>query len=324
MPRRCLTAALAAFAILSGPQPGVSQDRYPNRGIRIVVPFAPGGGVDALARMMAERMQTRMGVSVVVENRAGANGTIGGASVQQAAPDGYMVLFSANTHSMAKLVMARPTYDPLADFTPIARVAEAPMLVVMSTQMPQQTLAEVADAARRNPERWTAGVAALGSTGHFATVKFMRLARVDLNVVVYRGTAPALTDVAGGHIQLLADAILSLLPMAREGKVKALAVTTPKRSAIAPEVPTAAESGLPGLEIAAWYAVWGPKGMPPEIVKRLNEECNAAIRELAQAGRLGVVGAEPVAESSEKFARYQVEEVARNGELLKSVNFQPQ
>lgn len=323
-PRMVVLAALAAAAFLLSPQPGAAQESYPNRIVKIVVPFAPGGGVDVLARMMAERLQARMGVSVVVENRAGANGTVGGSSVQQAAPDGYTLLFSANTHAMAKLVMARPPYDPVADFTPIARVAEAPMLVVLSPKMPQATLAEVAEAARKNPERWAAGVAALGSTGHFATLKLAQLAKADLNVVVYRGTAPALTDVAGGHIQLLADAILSLLPMARDGAVKALAVTTAKRSAIAPEIPTAAESGMPGLEIAAWYALWGPKDMPAGIVARLNRECGEAIRELVAAGRLSVIGAEPVQQSAEAFARFQADEVARNDALLKAVNFQPQ
>jgi tripartite-type tricarboxylate transporter receptor subunit TctC len=322
--RRIVTFALAAFVILCGAEQSSAQNGYPNRPIRIIVPFAPGGGVDTLARLMAEKMQANMGTPVVVENRAGANGTLGGGAVQQAAPDGYTVLFSANTHAMARLVMAKVPYDPLADFTPIARVAEAPMLVVMSARMPQTTLAEVAEAVRRNPEQWAVGTAALGSTGHFATLKFSQLAQAKLNTILYRGTAPALNDVAGGHTQLLADAIMSLLPMARAGNVKALAVTTAKRSAIAPEIPTAAESGLPGLEITAWYAMWGPKDMPADIVKRLNAESTKAIRELAQSGRLADIGAEPVYETQEQFARYQAAEVERNGELLKSVDFQPQ
>jgi tripartite-type tricarboxylate transporter receptor subunit TctC len=322
--RRFAVAVLAASALFGGPSSGLAQNAYPDRTIRIVVPFAAGGGVDVLARMMAERMQAKMGVNVIVENRAGANGTIGGSGVQQSAPDGYTVLFSSNTHSMAKQVMAKPPYDPLTDFTPIARVGEAPLLAVISPKMPQKTLAEAAEAARKNPEQWTAGTPALGSPGHIATIQFMRLAKVDLTITPYRGTAPALTDVAGGHIQLLTDAILVLLPMAREGKVKGLAVTSPKRSAIAPEIPTAAESGLPGLEVVAWYGMWGPKGMADDVVKRLNAASAVAIHELALAGRLADVGVEPVDETPEQFARYMAAEVARNGELLKSVNFQPQ
>ena len=322
---RCITAALIAFALLAVVAPGLSQSgSFPERTIRIIVPFAAGGGVDVLARMMAERMQAKLGVNVIVENRAGANGTIGGSGVQQSAPDGYTLLFSSNTHSMARLVMAKPPYDPLTDFTSIARVGEAPLLTVMSPKMPQKTLAEVAEAARRNPEQWTAGTPALGSPSHVATIQFMRLAKVDLTITPYRGTAPALTDVAGGHIQLLTDAIVVLLPMAREGQVKGLAVTTARRSAIAPEIPTAAESGLPGLEVAAWYALWGPKGMAADVVRRLNAACGDAIRELAQAGRLAEIGVEPVDETPEEFARYMAAEVARNTELLKSVNFQAQ
>lgn len=321
---RLITAALTAAAILGSASPGLSQGGYPDRTIHIIVPFPPGGGVDVLARMLAEKMQAKLGVNVIVENRAGASGTIGGSAVQQSAPDGYTVLFSSNTHSMTKLVMAKPPYDPLTDFTSIARVGVAPLLTVMSPKMPQKTLAEVAEAARKNPDQWTAGTPALGSPSHIATIQFMRLAKVNLTITPYRGTAPALTDVAGGHIQLLTDAIVVLLPMARDGKVKGLAVTTPKRSAIAPEIPTAGESGLPGLEVVAWYGLWGPKGLPEGVVKRLNAASADAIRELAQAGRLAKVGVEPVDETPEQFARYMAAEVARNGELLKSVNFQPQ
>ena len=322
---RLSVVALAALAFAASAAPGFSQGAsFPDRTIRIVVPFAAGGGVDVLARMMAERMQAKLGVNVIVENRAGASGTIGGSAVMQSPPDGYTVLFSSNTHSMTRLVMAKPPYDPLTDFTSIARVGEAPLLTVMSPKMPQTTLAEVADAARKHPDQWTAGTPALGSPSHVATIQFMRLAKVDLTITPYRGTAPALTDVAGGHIQLLTDAIVVLLPMAREGKVKGLAVTAAKRSAIAPEVPTAGESGLPGLEVAAWYALWGPKGMPADVVQRLNAASGEAIRELAQTGRLAEVGVEPVSETPEQFASYMAAEVARNSELLKSVNFQPQ
>jgi len=323
--RHFITAALAAAVMCGSAAPGFPQGgTFPDRTIRIIVPFAAGGGVDTLARLMAERMQARMGVNVIVENRAGANGTIGGAGVMQSPPDGYTLLFSSNTHSMAKLVMARPPYDPLTDFTSIARVGEAPLLTVMSNAMPQKTLAEVAEAARKEPDKWTAGTPALGSPGHIATIQFMRLAKVNLTVTPYRGTAPALTDVVGGHIQLLTDAIVVLLPQARDGKVKALAVTSAKRSAIAPDVPTGAESGVPGLEVLSWYAVWGPKGMPDDVVKRLNAECTSAIGELARAGKLNEIGVEPVNQTPQAFADFMAAEVARNGELLKSVNFQPQ
>lgn len=323
--RVVIGAALALVLCTAVAAPASAESAsYPNRTVKIVVPFVAGGGVDVLARMMAEKLQAKLNATVIVENRAGANGTMGGASVQQAAPDGYTLLFSSNTHSMAKLVMSKPPYDPLTDFTPIARVGEAPLLTVMSPLRSEKTLAEVAAAVREKPNEWTAGTPALGSPSHIATISFMRLSGVQLTVTPYRGTAPALTDVAGGHIQLLTDAMVVLLPMARSGQVKALAITMPHRSALAPDIPTAAESGVPGLQVAAWYAFWGPRGLPADIVKQLNGAISEVTRDLAAGGRLRELGVEAVHETPEEFARYMAAEVARNAELLKSVHFQPQ
>jgi len=322
--RHLAAAALAVLAVSVGSSPAWSQDgKFPNRTIRIVVPFAAGGGVDALARLLAERMHNKMGVSIIVENRAGANGTIGGSYVLQSAPDGYTVLFSSNTHTMSKLVMANAPYDPLTDFTPIARLGEAPLLAVIATRLPQKTLAEIAAAAQKDPKSWTAGTPALGSPGHLATLSFNRLTKTNLTIAAYRGTAPALNDVAGGHIEMLIDAMVVLLPMAKSGRVKDIAVTTTKRSAIAPDIPTAAESGVPGLNVVAWYGMWGPKGMPVDVVASLNASAADALRELDAAGRLAQLGVEPTFGTSAEFAKFQASEVQRNGDLLNSVNFKP-
>lgn len=325
--RHFMLAALAAFAVLAGSSPALSQGqegKFPIRTIRIVVPFAAGGGVDALARLLAERMHNKMGVSVIVENRAGANGTIGGSYVLQSPPDGYTVLFSSNTHTMSKLVMASAPYDPLADFTPIARVGEAPLLAVIATRLPQKTLAEIAAAAQKDPKRWTAGTPALGSPGHLATLTFNRLTKTNLTIAPYKGTAPALNDVAGGHIEMLIDAMVVLLPMAKSGRVKDIAVTSIKRSAIAPDIPTAAESGVPGLNVVAWYGMWGPKGMPADVAAGLNAAAADAVRELDAAGRLAQLGVEPTFGTSAEFAKFQAAEVQRNADLLNSINFKPQ
>ncbi len=316
-----LLALLAAVALV----PSAASAQYPNRVIKIVVPFAPGGGVDVLARLIAEKLGPKLGTNVIVENRAGASGTIGGSYVQQSSPDGYTLLFSSNTHSMAKLVMAQAPYDPLTDFTFIARVGETPLLTVMTPQQPEKTLAEIAASIKKAPDKWTAGTPALGSPSHIATIAFMRLAGVNLTVTPYRGTAPALTDVAGGHIQLLTDAMVVLLPMAKSGQVKGIALTSKRRSALAPDLPTAAESGMPGLDVVAWYGLWGPKGVPADVVSKLNTACADVMKELDQAGRLKDLGAEPVTgETPEDFHKYTAAEVGRNAELLKSVNFQPQ
>jgi tripartite-type tricarboxylate transporter receptor subunit TctC len=323
---RILKIALTAISLfVAGSYAGFAQQSsYPNRSIKIVVPFAPGGGVDAMARVIAEKLAAKFGVTVFVENRAGANGIVGGSYVQQAAPDGYTLLLSSNTHSMAKQVMRNPPYDPLTDFSFVARIGEAPLLTVLSTTQPETTLGEIATSIKKKPEAWTAGTPALGSPGHIATIAFMQLTKTNLTVTPYRGTAPALNDVVGGHIQLLTDAIIVLLPMAKSGKVKGIAVTSAHRSKLAPEIPTAAESGVPGLNVVAWYGIWGPKGMSADVTTKLNAAVAQATRELSEDGRLATFGVEPVYETPEQFSHYTAAEVARNAELLKSVNFQPE
>lgn len=321
--RQFLFSALAASAGLIVAPTTVEAADYPNRVIRLVVPFAAGGGVDVFARLLAEKLKEKRGVTIIVENRAGANGSIGGALVRNSAPDGYTLLFSAATHVMAKQVMRSPPYDPVADFTPVIRVGEAPMLVVMSPNLPFSTITEVAADARKQPNKWIFATAALGAPGHIATVAFNKLAGVNLTIVPYRGTAPGLTDVAAGHVQLMIDPVLALLPMARGGYVKPLAITAAERTTLAPEIPTAAQSGMPGLEFASWYGVWGPKGLPREIVAWLNAAFAEATVELAASGRLIELGIEPVTGSPEEFARYIENDVRRNTELLQSVNFEP-
>ena len=313
------------IAVVAGVVPAFAQTKgYPDQTIKIVVPFAPGGGVDAVARLMAERLGSELSVPVIVENRAGASGTVGGGYVQRAAADGYTLLLSSNTHSMAKQVLANAPYDPLKDFTFIARVGQAPLMTVMATDRPQTSLSDIAKAIKADPNTWTAGTPALGSPGHIATIAFMQLTGAKLTVVPYRGTAPALNDVVGGHIQLLTDAMLVLLPMAKGGKVKGIAVTSRKRTKLAPDLPSAAESGVPGLDVSAWYGVWGPKGMPQDVVEKLNKAFTEATQELDKQGKLAAIGVEPVYETAEQFRAYTETEVARNAELLNSVGFQPE
>ena len=322
--RRFITSALAATGANLIARPARAES-YPvaSRPIRLVVPFAPGGGVDVLARLYAEALKDAHGLTVVVENRGGANGSLGGQMVHQAAPDGYTLLFSASTHTMARLVMRNAPYDPLTEFTPIARVGEAPMLVIMSADRPQKTIAEVIADAKKAPERWIFAASSLGSMGYLATVAFNQNAGLNLTITSYRGTAPALTDVAGGHVQLMIDPLLVLLPQARGGQVKALAITTPKRSALAPDIPTAAESGMTGLEFVSWYGFWGPKGLPAEVVAWINTAANAATRDLVKSGRFAELGQEPVTGTPEDFGRYIEADFARNAALLKAAKFEP-
>jgi tripartite-type tricarboxylate transporter receptor subunit TctC len=319
-----IVAILAALGAAVWSEVGLAQAAsFPDRPIRFIVPFSAGGGMDVYARLVAEKIKQGQGHTIVVENRTGGNGTVGAGAVKNAEPDGYTLLFSAAVHVMAKQVMKTVPYDPLADFAPIARVGEAPMMLVMAPDRAPASITELLREARAQPDKWTFGTAALGSPGHLATVAFNHLSGLNLTIVTYRGTAPALTDVAGGHVQLLIDPVIALLPMANEGKVKGLAVTSAKRTKLAPNYPTAAESGLPGLEHATWYGVWGPKTLPAELVTRLNEIMSRAVHDLDREGRLARAGIEPVMESPERFAAYAKAYLERNTELLKSAKFDP-
>lgn len=289
--------------------------------IKLIVPFAPGGGVDTAARLIARQLQVNTGTTVIVENRAGASGTVGGKVVQMAAADGQTLLFSASTHMLVKEVLKVPPYDPVNDFAAVARVAEAPLMLVISPSLPQRSAKAVLEAARLNPDKWTAALPALGAASHVGTLMLAQQGNVKFTTAAYRGTAPALTDVAGGHSQILMDSIIALLPMAKEGRVRPIAVTSAKRVGIAPDVPTAAESGFPNMVYYSWYGVWAPKATPAAKVKSLNEAFNAAVKDLARAGTLSPLGILPVIEDVAQFRQFMVQDMQRSTELLRASGF---
>jgi tripartite-type tricarboxylate transporter receptor subunit TctC len=316
------TAAIAGASAFS-PSTFAQGEKFPSRPIRIIVPFAAGGGVDVYARLLADKMAQQTGAVFVIDNRPGGNATIGGNAVKTAAADGYTLLFSAATHVMARHVLKNAPYDPLADFASIARVGEAPMLLVMAPNRKPANVADLIAAIKAEPKQWTFGTANLGAPGHLATLAFNQGAKLDTAIVAYRGTAPALNDVAGGHIQLLIDPVLALLPMAKDKKVTGLAVTSGKRTRLAPDIPTVAESGLAGFDHASWYGLWGPKDLPPALVATLNQMANNAVKQLDSEGRLAQLGIEAVVEEPQQFANYAAKYVARNAELLTNAKFEP-
>jgi tripartite-type tricarboxylate transporter receptor subunit TctC len=302
-----------------------AQAKYPTGAtIKMIVPFAPGGGVDNAARLIAKQLQTNLNVTVIVENRAGANGSLGGKAVQTAMPDGMTLLFSASTHALAKQVMANPPYDPWTDFAYVARVGEAPLMMVISPNLPQTKLKEVIEAAKQDPQKWTAGLPALGAASHLGTLMLTKQGGLNLVTVVYKGTAPALTDVAGGHTQILIDSIISLQGMAKSGRVKPIMVTSAKRSSVMPNVPTTVESGYPKFLTESWYGIWAPKGTPEDRLQLLNNEVNEAVKQLTKSGAFDQLGIEPVIESIEDFRKYTQRYIAENSELLKGAGFKPE
>ncbi|WP_338663971.1 tripartite tricarboxylate transporter substrate binding protein [Pararoseomonas sp. SCSIO 73927] len=326
MNRRSLLAALAAPA-LANPVlaiPALAQGTWPNRPVRVIVPFTPGGSTDAMARVTAAKLTEKLGQPFVVENRPGANGAIGGRAVAEAAPDGYTLCFSASIQVLARQVMRNPGYDPVADLQPIIRTGRGPLLLLMNRNRAPNTLAELLAAVRANPRDWPVAVSSLGAAGHLATIEFIRQAGVELVQVPYRGTAPAITDVVAGNVSLVFEPILATWPPARDGLAKALAITSAARSDAAPNVPTAAEGGMPNLDIQSWWGLWGPRGLPAEVVARVGDALRTGMMEPDVFARVGTLGIEPMAETGEEFAAFIRRDVERATSLLQLAKFQPE
>jgi tripartite-type tricarboxylate transporter receptor subunit TctC len=319
---------LLASGLLAAAVPALAQTAtaFPDKDkrLQIIVPFAAGGGVDAAARLLGEQLRKQLGMTVIVENKAGASGTIGGKAVQIAAADGYTLLFSAATHVLAKQVLSMPPYDPQTDFAPVARTGTAPLMLVASTTKPQAKLGEIIAAAKQEPGKWLVGIPAAGAPSHLATLKLARQAQLKFTIVPYKGTQPALMDVAGGHTDLLLDSMISLHQMAKSGKVKGVAITSAKRSVLAPELPTFKESGLPDFTYESWYGVWAPRDTPPDRIAALNAAINTATAELAKSGQLATLGFEPVTETPAQFKAYIAAEVKEGAELLREAGFRPE
>ena len=319
-----LLAAVAAAAVW--PAAAQSAASFPDRDkpLRIVVPFAAGGGVDAAARLLGTQLGKQLGVTVIVENKAGGSGTIGGKAVQTAPADGSTLLFSAATHVLARQVLAQPPYDPQTDFAPVARTGSAPLMLVLAPTKPQTKLADVIGAIRQQPDKWTAGIPAAGAPSHLATLLMAKQGQLKLSLVPYKGTQPAMMDVAGGHTDLLLDSMISLMPMAKSGKVKPIAITSAGRSSIAPDVPTFKESGLPEFAYESWYGVWAPKDTPGDRIAALNAAINRATTDLAKSGAFASLGIEPVTETPAQFRAFIAAQVKEGSELLKDAGFRPE
>lgn len=321
MHRRHLLGGVAGTLLAA---PALAQGGFPARPIRMIVPYPPGGATDAMSRLAAQKIQERLGATVVVENRSGANGQVGSQAVLQAPADGYTILGSASIHVMARHVMRNVPYDPVADFMPLARTARGPLVLVMSPQRPQRSIPEIVEAAKREPARWTFATSSLGAAGHLCTIEFNRVTGAAIEIVGYRGTAPALTDVAAGNAQLMFDPVLATLPMVRGGQLRGLGIATATRTPLAPGLPTMAEAGLPGFEFYSSYGIWAPRGVPAEIVARYNAALAEGLREPAVVERLTGLGFEPVAESVAEAEAFIRADVARNAELLRIARFEPQ
>lgn len=309
IPRRHLVqATLLAAPGLAAAQPTA----LPDRPVTLVVPFPPGGSVDGVARILAQELGEQTGGTFVVENRAGgAGGAVGSAQVMRARPDGATLLLNASIHVVVPLINRNVTFDVVRDFSHIALVADGPLLVTTHPAVPAATLGEFFALARAEPARFNFATTGYGSAGHLC-VELLKLRTGLVNeVVAYRGGGPALADLAAGTIHLLADPMLSSLPLVRGGRLKALAVTTAERSALAPEVPTVAESGMAPLEMVSWYGVWGPKDMDAGLVAELSRRIGAVTASAQFRQRLQALGFVPRGSGPDGLRRFVEQEIAQ-------------
>ena len=323
--RNLLLSGLAASAATLAAPAVHAQGSWPRgRPVRVIVPWPPGAANDTLGRLVATRLSEKLGATAVAENRTGGAGLPGTLAVIQAAPDGYTLLASAFNTAVMPLVLRGANFDPQRDLEVCARTARAPLVLALAGNRAPNTLAELLTAAKARPRDYNFAISSLGSAGHLATIEFLRRTGLDLDMVTYRGTQPALTDMMGGSVQLLIDPSFAILPARGDGRIKVLGIATPERSVLANDVPTMGEAGLPGYEFQSWYGVWAPKGTPREICEAINTLMQETMREPAMVQRLTGQVLEPVTESIEDTRRFIASEIVRAGELLRSVNYQPE
>jgi tripartite-type tricarboxylate transporter receptor subunit TctC len=302
-----LTAALA----LAGAS-GARAQAYPTHPVRLVVPYPAGGAADILARVIGQKLSERLGEPVIVENRPGAGTAIGAKFVAKAPPDGYTILMgTVSSHAINPALTKDVGYDPVADFAPISLVASLPFILDVNPSVPAHSVAELIALAKRQPGKLTFASAGIGTSNQLAGELFKSMAGIDIVHVPYRGSAPALEDVIAGHVTMMFDLTITSLPQIAAKQVRALAITTPRRSKLVPDLPTVAESGLPGYAVDAWFGLFAPAKTPDTVVSRLNAETVAVMSLPDVRASLAKQGAEPLTSTPADFARYVRSELAK-------------
>jgi tripartite-type tricarboxylate transporter receptor subunit TctC len=290
---------------------------WPSRPVRFIVPYPPGGPTDIMGRIVAQAVQGPLGHPFVVENRAGANGLIGSEQAARAAPDGTTFLVNASAHVIVPHLTPNMPINVLTDFAPVTNIAAVPLWLVVNPALPVRSVAEFIAYARANPGRIAYASSSQGGAPHLAGELFKLMTGTDLVHVPYRGSGPAGQDLIAGTVQAMFDSVPASAGAVRDGRLRALAVTTRNRIAPFPDLPTIAEAGVPGYEIATWYGIWAPARTPPAIINRLQQAVAAAARNPETRARFDALGAEPVADSPEDYARFVRAEYDRWGKLVR-------
>jgi tripartite-type tricarboxylate transporter receptor subunit TctC len=292
---------------------------YPSKAVRMIVPYPPGGGNDTLARLFAAKLSDRMGQQFVVENRPGAGAMIGTEAAAKSAPDGYTILLSSiATHALSPNLYSRVPYDPVKDFAPITLLGIAPTVLVVPADLPARNLQEFIAAAKAKPGALAYASGGNGTPPHINAEVFKSVAGIDLLHVAYKGGGPALVDLMAGRVQAMLDTAASAMPHVRSGKLRAIAISAPRRSPELPELPTFAEAGLPQYDTNAWYSMHAPAGTPPEIVRRLNAELVAILKDPEILARFKQLATDPVGNSPEEFAVFVRAELDKYARIIKA------
>ena len=307
MTRRAFAGTLLALGLAT---PALAA--YPDKPIRVIVPFPAGGGGDILARTVINKIAEQTGWTFVIENRAGAGGNIGTEAAARAAPDGYTLAYGTNgTHGINHSLYKKTGFDPVTDFEPISRFTQIALLMVVNNDVPAKSAKELLDYLKANPGKVNIGSAGNGTTSHLASEIFRTATGVNYQHVPYRGGGPAKTDLVSGQIQMMIEIMPSVYPNAQQGQVRALAVTTDKRWPLAPDVPTIAETIVPGFRVSAWDGLWAPKGTPKEIIATLNAAARKALSDPQLRDDLLKKGAEPVPSTPEELGQFVAAELPR-------------
>ncbi|HEV7616517.1 MAG TPA: tripartite tricarboxylate transporter substrate binding protein [Burkholderiaceae bacterium] len=313
---RIAIATIAASAAISAGAQSAAQN-FPSKPIHIVVTFTSGGAPDIIARLLGERMTADWGQPVIIENKPGAGGNIGADFVAKSAPDGYTVVVgTVGTHSINGALYSKMPYDMVKDFTPVTLLATTPNMLVVHNDVPAKTLKEFIDLGKKEGKMSFASSGS-GTSIHVSGELFKTMTGIDMTHIPYKGRATAIPDLLGGRVTMMFDNMPSSLPLVREGKLRALGVTSLKRAAAAPEIPTIAESGLPGFEAVSWFALFAPAGTPAPIVDKLQAEVSKILKSGDISRRLIDIGLEPVGSTADELAAYQRSEITKWAKVVK-------
>ena len=312
--RKTITKLAIAFGALAA---GFAHAQpYPTKPIKIVAPFAPGGGTDFIARLIAQKLTEKLGAQVIVENKPGAGGNLGAEQAVRSPADGYTLLLVAGSYTVNPSLY-KLTFDPVSDITPIIQLSQGPFIVAVHPSVPAKTLKELIDLVKKQPDKLSYASAGSGSITHLASAMFVDMAKLQIVHIPYKGTGPALNDAIAGNVQVLFGSPSTTIPHIKSGRLRALAVTTTNRIGAAPDVPTVAESGLAGYEVVLWHGLVGPKGLPRAIVDRINAEANQILKVKEMDTLLATDGVAAAGGTPEQFAATIKSDIERWGKVVK-------